>query len=290
MYLKINLPTTKVSYGRGARTVAERGSMSTDILTNTKNMIVLLEADEYAQQARLLADRLRIKLTESPAEAAAAEVVLRFTADGLVLEGQGQTLRDDLAHMLPRLKQSNLQGELLVRAVKIKAVKDRPLNVVDATAGFGEDSLLLAAAGHSVRLYERNPIIAALLRDALHKAQSDPRLAHIVARMQLFEADSICALKELPQPPDVVLLDPMFPEKSGFSLNKKKFQLLHCLEQPCADEIALMQAAFDARPQKIVVKRPLRSPCLADVKPAYSLTGKTIRYDCIVVRSSTENV
>ena len=39
------------------------------------------------------------------------------------------------------------------------------LSAVDATAGLGEDAFLLAGAGFQVNLYERNPVIAALLYD-----------------------------------------------------------------------------------------------------------------------------
>ena len=41
---------------------------------------------------------------------------------------------------------------------------------VDATAGLGEDSLLLAAAGFEVTLCEADPVIAVLLEDALTRA------------------------------------------------------------------------------------------------------------------------
>ena len=44
-----------------------------------------------------------------------------------------------------------------------------------------------------------------------------------------------------------------------------------------------MDAALAANPRKIVVKRPLKGPYLAERKPSYSLDGKTIRYDCIVI-------
>jgi 16S rRNA (guanine1516-N2)-methyltransferase len=35
-------------------------------------------------------------------------------------------------------------------------------------------------------------------------------------------------------------------------------------------------------PLKIVIKRPVKGPYLGEVKPAYSLQGKTIRHDCIL--------
>ena len=63
----------------------------------------------------------------------------------------------------------------------------------------------------------------------------------------------------------------------------KKLQLLQVLERPCADEEALLQAAIDAQPAKIVVKRPLKGPYLAGRRPSYSLTGKAIRYDVIAL-------
>ena len=224
---------------------------------------------------------------------------------------------------------------------------------IDATAGLGEDALLLAAAGFRVVLFERNPIIAALLRDALERAASVPELSPIVARMQLVEADSIPALQRIgnalaadgalatekvsevenilaadgnsmsqrvpneesfplrhpatdsddfPDPPnphnpdienqqhdvdlqqpDIVLLDPMFPNKHNRAAAKKNLQLLQQLEEPCEDEESLLQAAFAARPRKAIVKRPIKGPYLAGRKPSYTLSGKAIRYDCHVL-------
>ena len=154
--------------------------------------------------------------------------------------------------------------------------------ILDATAGMGQDSLLLAAAGFEVEMYEQNPVIAALLADCLERAGQDPDLEEIVCRMHLHERDSIEALRNLKESPDVIYLDPMFPERQKSALVKKKFQLLHLLEMPCRDEEALFKAAVDARPFKLVVKRPLKGPKLAGITPGYSLTGKAIRYDCFV--------
>lgn len=213
----------------------------------------------------------------------AASVGLDLCADdgGLVLVGDGMALQADFTRMLPRLRPDRLARELLVRAARVRGV-EAPV-VVDATAGLGEDSLLLAAAGFSVRLYERDPVIAALLRDALERAADLPGLADAVSRMELFEEDSIAAMRTLDTPPDVVLLDPMFPERTKSAAVKKKFQLLHRLERPCDDEFALLDAARAACPRKIVVKRPPKGPLLAGAKPSYQVIGKAVRYDVIVV-------
>lgn len=206
------------------------------------------------------------------------------TADdgSLALSDGTLSIRGDFTRLLPRIKPTNLSRELVVKAARIKGASGQ-LRVVDATAGLGEDSFLLAAAGFDVRLHESNPIIAALLADALERAARDERLAPIVARMELHQVDSLVALRELPYQPDVVLLDPMFPERHKSASVKKKLQLLQQVEQPCADEEALLEVAFAAQPRRIIVKRPAKGPFLAGHKPDYSLTGKAIRFDVIVL-------
>lgn len=204
------------------------------------------------------------------------------TEDGLALTDGTLTLRGDLSRMIPRLKASNLHRELLVKAAKVKGAAT-PLRAFDATAGLGEDALLLASAGFEVELYERNPVISALLEDALRRAACVPELTDAVSRMHLHVGDSIEALGSLGESPDIIYLDPMFPARQKSAAVKKKFQLLHKLEGPCEDQEALLQAALDAGPRKVVVKRPLKASYLAGVKPSHSLSGKEIRYDCIVL-------
>ena len=100
--------------------------------------------------------------------------------------------------------------------------------------------------------------------------------------MQLFHADSIQAMQLLDKPPDVILLDPMFPARQKSALVKKKLQMIQKLEIPCMDEKELLLAAIRAKPKKLVIKRPPKGPYLAEIKPDYSLTGKAVRFDCIV--------
>ena len=85
---------------------------------------------------------------------------------GLALvSDDGLELTGDFSAMRRRLRPQNLAHELLVRAARVKGVAHP--TVFDATAGLGEDSFLLASAGFSVTLCERDPVIAALLADAL---------------------------------------------------------------------------------------------------------------------------
>ncbi len=233
--------------------------------------------------------------------------------DGLTLTDGKLSVRGDFEKLLPRIRRGNLHSELLVRAAGFRSMAaGKPASaggsgrgslqeaaapvVLDATAGLGEDSFLLAAAGFRVELYERDEVIAALLKDALARAEDYPELLPAVSRMTLHCEDSIAAMQRIAQAreagedasavfPDVIFLDPMFPGRTKSALVGKKFQLLQQLEKPCDDEEALLSAAIAARPRRIVIKRPAKGPCLSGRKPDFSLPGKAVRYDVILLHS-----
>ena len=200
-----------------------------------------------------------------------------FDSKGVSLSGFGLSYQGDFENMLHRVTNGRLQHEMLAKAVK---TDQENLKAIDATAGMGEDSLLLAACGYQVTLYEQNPVIAILLKDALRRAKKNTVLKDIVSRMQLVEGDSIEHLNKRLDPVDVIYLDPMFPGRQKSGLINKKLQLIQKLEPPCSKETALFDAAMAAQPSKIIVKRPLKSPYLDERVPSYSLQGKAIRYDC----------
>ena len=200
-----------------------------------------------------------------------------FDSKGVSLSGFGLSYQGDFENMLHRVTNGRLQHEMLAKAVK---TDQENLKAIDATAGMGEDSLLLAACGYQVTLYEQNPVIAILLKDALRRAKKNTVLKDIVSRMQLVEGDSIEHLNKRLDPVDVIYLDPMFPGRQKSGLINKKLQLIQKMEPPCSKETALFDAAMAAQPSKIIVKRPLKSPYLDERVPSYSLKGKAIRYDC----------
>lgn len=243
-------------------------------------MYVLNNTTEYSDKAKLLAKRLGVEiLPELPMDYEG--LYLQYDEVGLALRSGELKLYGDFAPMKARLKRGAVMGELLVKAAKIKDANEHPL-VIDATAGLGEDSILLAAAGFRVKLYEYDKVIAELLEDAMNRAAEDEFLGEIVGRMELCKEDSVKALQTLSEEPAVVFLDPMFPERQKSALVKRKFQLLQQLERPCAGEEELLAAAISARPRKIVIKRPIKGPYLAGRKPDYTISGKAIRYDCLV--------
>lgn len=221
-------------------------------------------------------------LEQAHEEARSTGLTLTQDERGFFITDGTMSVRGDFTHMIPRIRAHAVNRELLVKAARIKGASE-PLLIVDATAGLGEDSLLLAATGHFVTLYERNPVMAVLLMSAIAQARAIPDLADAAAHMKAFFADSVAALQNLDNTPDVVVLDPMFPERHKSAAVKKKLQIIQRIESPCEDEGTLLEAAFAARPRKVVVKRPAKGPHLAGRKPDYSLSGKAVRFDCYML-------
>lgn len=193
---------------------------------------ILFFADGSADEdlVRLTEQQIHRKVTHELPDTRAGQLVLMATAQGLSLSDGGHSLRGDFSKMISRLIPNNLNHELLIKAAKFKNHPEF-LTAVDATAGLGEDAFLLAAYGFKVQMYERDPIIAVLLYDAIRRGREDCKLAPILSRMKLEMGDSIALMPKLASSPDLILLDPMFPKRQKSGLVKKKFQLLHQLEQ-----------------------------------------------------------
>ena len=236
-------------------------------------IVVCFEKGGQKDMAEAFARRIGAEISEKPGP----KLTILFHAKGVSLTGYGLSYQGDFENMLHRVTNGRLQHEMLVRAAK----SDKPgRKAIDATAGMGEDAFLLAAQGYEVTLFEQNPVIAVLLKDALRRAKKHPVLKDIASRMNLVQDNSVEGMSKLLDPVDVIYLDPMFPARQKSSLINKKLQLIQKLEPPCSEETDLFDAAISASPSKIIVKRPLKSEFLAGRKPSYTLNGKASRYDC----------
>lgn len=225
-------------------------------------------------------------VTSDPSDCENEDMYLRLDESGLSLVRGRMVLKGDFRQMLRRVLGGNLQHERLLRAARWKGLPAEPV-AVDATAGLGEDSFILAAAGYHVIMCEYNPVIAALLKDALKRAQEtafhkpeDQKLREIALRMELREGDGAEILTSLERRPDMVYLDPMFPAKQKSGISPKKLQMFQKIEAPCADEEGLLAAAFAAAPSRIIVKRPVKGRPLAGRRPGFSISCRNVRYDC----------
>jgi 16S rRNA (guanine1516-N2)-methyltransferase len=181
--------------------------------------------------------------------------------------------------MLYRSRQASIKKEMLARALG-KKPKDHPY-IVDATAGLGRDSFILASLGFNVTMLERSPILFALLEDALQRACHDNLTAESAARLNLIQADAKDWLTQLPagKRPDIVYLDPMFPEREKSASVKKEMVILQQLLGNEADAAELLTIALSCSNQRVVVKRPRLAPALSRREATFTLIGKSSRFD-----------
>ncbi|KIZ42300.1 MULTISPECIES: class I SAM-dependent methyltransferase [Rhodopseudomonas] len=184
-----------------------------------------------------------------------------------------------------RLRSHAARSHALLKATGVSGAQ--PLHVIDATAGLGRDSFLMASMGATVTMIERAPGVHALLAAGLARARGDSaELAAIVSRMTLLHGDAKALLPGLTA--DVVLVDPMHPERKKTALVKQEMRLLRQLVGADPDVADLMQAALACRCKRVVLKWPLRAEPMPGLrKPSYHFAGKTVRYDVFVLASAT---
>jgi len=180
-----------------------------------------------------------------------------------------------------RLQFGGGKGQAIAKAVGLHKIKQP--RIVDATAGLGREAFVLASLGCEVTLLERSPILHALLADGLQRALhcEDVDLRNIASRMQLHHADAQVWLHSLSAAayPDVVYLDPMFPERRKSAQIQKEMRFLHAIVGEDPDANDLLSIARQRCHKRVTVKRPRLAPALADYAPAFVIQGKVVRYD-----------
>jgi 16S rRNA (guanine1516-N2)-methyltransferase len=162
----------------------------------------------------------------------------------------------------------------------IRAMGKRSKQVIDATAGMGQDSFALAVFGYSVIAFERSEKIAAMLADASRRLQADKNLHTLLGdRLRVVHGDAIYELVHLQQKPDVVYLDPMYPPKRKKSaLARKEMQVLRSLVGDDEDSLQLFDVARKIAGDRVVVKRPIHAEPIVDA-PSMSYESKLVRFD-----------
>ncbi len=156
--------------------------------------------------------------------------------------------------------------------------------VIDATAGMGRDSFVLAALGCTVKMIERSPIITALLEDALNRARLDPDVSEIADRLSIVCADS-CEYISRALTEDVIYLDPMYPEKRKSAAVKKDMRVLQKLVGSDQDSHKLLAVALIKAKHRVVVKRPKNARSLEGQSPNTAICSPNTRYDIYSIKA-----
>ena len=199
-----------------------------------------------------------------------------------------------------RVVSAGRKSELLLQAVKITADS----HVIDATAGFGHDSLILASSGAQVTMLEQQPLMALLLLAEQQRMSQEPNWEKLMARLHIINTDAQSYFAHLqtiktqaldsPKMPDVIYLDPMFPmdsyqdSKTGKGAKVgKQMQALHHLAHPptIEEEQQLLQSAQllisnnEQQSGRVIVKRPAQAPLFAHQPPNESWHNAALRFD-----------
>ncbi len=247
----------------------------------------------------LITDRLNQKRLQQLSADNEQTVVLLDNKNQLSLLVDGLSVAPDWHKLQRRIVSAGRKTELLLQAAKITADSQ----VIDATAGFGHDSLILASTGAQVTMLEQKPIMALLLLTEQQRMRQQPNWQKLMSRLHIINIDALeffdhyqpsLAATTHSNAVNVIYLDPMFPEDSyqdsktgkGAKVNKQ-MQALHQLAAPptIEEERLLLQSAqaiIKANSQqsgRVIVKRPVQAPLFANQVADESWHNAALRFD-----------
>lgn len=262
-----------------------------------ESITVLCNDFSKRPQAEMLAETLQVQLLsdQTPETINSHEFVVVFDTAATILQ---QTGRKAPGPILAEFTQGSVdhrrrfgggKGQMIAKAVGIKA--GCYPHVLDATAGLGKDSFVLASLGCKTTMLERSPVVQVLLEDGLNRAldfaqSEDPELQRLLQRMVLIKQDSCLYLESLSPDffPDVIYLDPMFPERQKSADVKKEMAAFHSVVGKDDDADSLLPLALSRANYRVVIKRPRKAPFLNNQSPSYQLEGKSSRYDIYTIK------
>lgn len=246
-----------------------------------KRISILCDNKEFKKASSWLAERLQIPLIDAP-DHGQFDFYLVYVEDRLELHSATNLklapFYIDYLHgaMEFRCRQGGGRRQPLARAIGLQPHYNP--TVLDAMAGLGRESWILANLGCSVTMLERSPIVAQLLADGLQRAFQQQPLS-----IKLIETDASQYLKSLTQLPDVIYLDPMFPEKPKVALVKKEMQILQQLAIETDNSVEVFNLALQKVKHRVVVKRPQWAPSIrSDIKPNGVIKTKRYRFEIFV--------
>jgi len=243
-------------------------------------------------------DKLTQKRRQQLSETTSKPILLLDEKDKLSWLSDGLSVAPEWDKLQRRVVSAGRKSELLLQAAKITADSQ----VIDATAGFGHDSLILGSTGARVTMLEQQPLMALLLLAEQQRMSASPNWQKLMGRLQIINTDALSYFVRLDTELavddttaiDVVYLDPMFPEDSyqdtktgkGAKVGKH-MQALHRLAHPPTpdEERQLLNGAQTVVSRnlsgqgRVVVKRPQFAPLLAEQPASESWHNEAVRFD-----------
>ena len=174
-----------------------------------------------------------------------------------------------------RIKRAN--HEKLIK--KALGKSERPLNILDCTAGMLQDALLFLSLGHQVTALEQSKILFYLLQDGISRSEDQS----IFLKLDLIHANA-CSYAALAKNFDVIYFDPMYPPSKKNALSSGQLEYIskilevESLANNASKDFEVLQL-IPAR--KMVVKRPIKAEPFS-YQTNYQVSGKTTRFDVYI--------
>jgi len=246
----------------------------------TGKLAVFFHQQDEEGKSACLAERLKVPLYQS---------VNKDTLEAFFL-----TWRDGRLKLLDKalLKKGGLSVDIEPRpgeqrswpapkkGALAQALGRKTKTIVDATTGWGQDSLHMFRMGYDLRCIERSPVMVELLADGFKRLAKVDWVTNLDIQVpELISGNAIEVLSALEIKPECVYIDPMFPPKRKKSaLPKKSMTILRDLLGDDEDRAQLFEMAFQAATKRVVVKSPDYAEPIAG-QPNESFSGKLLRYD-----------
>lgn len=243
-------------------------------------LAVLYEGQGNMLLFQQLAERLAVPLYQSLNADIPEDLFLSWREGCLSLLDRESIMKRGLTVDIGHRQGEQRSWPIAKSGALAQALGRKTRTVVDATAGWGQDSLAMFRMGYEVSCVERSPIMAELLADGFSRLGKLDWMHQLnLAPPQLLTGNAIDILEQLPVQPDCIYLDPMFPPKRKKSaLAKKAIVALRDIVGDDADKEQLFATALKIAGNRVVVKSPGYAEPLGG-RPNEIFQGKLLRYD-----------
>ena len=171
-----------------------------------------------------------------------------------------------------RIKRAN--HEKLIK--KALGRSEKPLKILDCTAGMLQDTLLFLSLGHQVTALEQSKILFYLLQDGISRSEDQS----IFNQLDLKHMNA-CSYAPQAKNFDVIYFDPMYPPSKKNALSSGKLEYIakilevESLKNNPMHDFEVLQLI---PAKKMIVKRPIKAESFSS-QLNYQVMGKTTRFD-----------
>ena len=174
-----------------------------------------------------------------------------------------------------RIKRAN--HEKLIK--KALGRSEKPLKILDCTAGMLQDTLLFLTLGHQVTALEQSKILFYLLQDGISRSEDQS----IFNQLDLKHMNA-CSYASQAKNFDVIYFDPMYPPSKKNALSSGKLEYIakilevESLKNNPMHDFEVLQLI---PAKKMIVKRPIKAESFSS-QLNYQVMGKTTRFDVYI--------